>query len=237
MKMPFLLISPKIVPKIQLIKKGGCFEYHAVIADKIKYRYVHRASICPALGMDRRSFFMPKPMGKYKRLEVFYLSKPVYTADKPSDCHYCYFWTNGRKGCRLGRNNCYYLISLPPKSKSECDDCPYGRDHPCIGWCTKKVMREVGLRWYGWTGDIYPAGGERKRTIGKLSKKELARLHSDPGFLKFARKQIQWYRENNPKINFYVLEWFTTLTRRSKLAAIKQEEVADVFVFVRKSEM
>lgn len=145
MKMPFLLISPKIVPKIQLIKKGGCFEYHAVIADKIKYRYVHRASICPALGMDRRSFFMPKPMGKYKRLEVFYLSKPVYTADKPSDCHYCYFWTNGRKGCRLGRNNCYYLISLPPKPKSECDGCPYGRDHPCIGWCTKKVT-SIGQR-------------------------------------------------------------------------------------------
>ena len=146
MKMPFQLISPKIVPKIQLIKKGGCFEYHAVIADKIEYRYIHRASICPASGMDRRSFFMPKTMGKYKRLEVFYLSKPVYAADKPSDCHYCYYWTNGRKGCRLGRNNCYYLISLPPKSKSECDDCPYGRDHPCIGWCTKKVMREVGLR-------------------------------------------------------------------------------------------
>ena len=57
MKMPFLLISPKIVPKIQLIKKGGCFEYHAVIADKIKYRYVHRASICPALGMDKRNEF------------------------------------------------------------------------------------------------------------------------------------------------------------------------------------
>lgn len=54
MKMPFLLISPKIVPKIQLIKKGGCFEYHAVIADKIKYRYVHRASICPALGMPEQ---------------------------------------------------------------------------------------------------------------------------------------------------------------------------------------
>lgn len=45
MKMPFLLISPKIVPKIQLIKKGGCFEYHAVIADKIKYRYVHTGQI------------------------------------------------------------------------------------------------------------------------------------------------------------------------------------------------
>ena len=144
-EMPFLLISPKIVPKIQLIKKGGCFEYHAVIKDKIEYRYIHRASICPHRGWIG-ALFMPKTMGKYKRLEVFYLSKPVYTADKPSDCHYCYFWTNGRKGCRLGRNNCYYLISLPPKPKSECDGCPYGRDHPCIGWCTKKVMREVGLR-------------------------------------------------------------------------------------------
>ena len=58
MKKPFLLIRPKIVLKNLLIKKGGCFEYHAVIADKIEYRYVHRASICPASGMDRRSFFI-----------------------------------------------------------------------------------------------------------------------------------------------------------------------------------
>jgi len=49
----------------------------------------------------------------------------------------------------------------------------------------------TGYRLDAWTGDIYPAGSERKRTIGKLSKKELARLHSDPGFLKFARKQSQ----------------------------------------------
>ena len=69
MKMPLLLIRPKIVLKNLLIKKGGCFEYHAVIADKIEYRYIHRASICPASGMDRRSFFMPKTMGKYKRDE------------------------------------------------------------------------------------------------------------------------------------------------------------------------
>ena len=95
----------------------------------------------------------------------------------------------------------------------------------------------TGYRLDAWTGDIYPTGSERKRTIGKLSKKELARLHSDPGFLKFARKQIQWYRENNPKINFYVPEWFTTLTRRSELATIKQEEVADVFAFVGKSHV
>ena len=95
----------------------------------------------------------------------------------------------------------------------------------------------TGYRLDAWTGDIYPAGSERKRTIGKLSKKELARVQSDPGLLKFPMKQIQCYRENNPKINFYVPEWFTTLTRRSELATIKQEEVADVFAFVGKSHV
>lgn len=29
---------------------------------------------------------------------------------------------------------------------------------------------------------------KENRTIGKLSKKELARLHSDPGFLKFGKE-------------------------------------------------
>ena len=141
MKMPLLLIRLKIVLKNLLIKKGGCFEYHAVIADKIEYRYIHRASICPALGMDRRSFFMPKTMGKYKRLEVFYLSKPVYAADKPSDCHYCYFWTNSRKGYHLGRNNRYYLISLPPKPKLECDGCPYTRRSSALPSILRRLPR------------------------------------------------------------------------------------------------
>ena len=68
MKMPFLLISHKIVLKFLLIAKGGCFKYHPVIADKIEYYLVHRASICPALGMDRHSFFMPKSTGKSKKI-------------------------------------------------------------------------------------------------------------------------------------------------------------------------
>ena len=45
MKMPFLLISPKFVPKNLLIKKGGCFEYHAVIADKIECRFPQEAEL------------------------------------------------------------------------------------------------------------------------------------------------------------------------------------------------
>ena len=55
--------------------------------------------------------------------------KTQYAADKPSDCRYCYYWKNTRKGCSLGKANCYYQISPPPKSKSDCDGCPYGRAH------------------------------------------------------------------------------------------------------------
>ena len=66
MKMPFLLISPKNRAKNPANQKGGCFEYH-VIADKIEYRYLHRASICPALGIDRR--FYAQNHGQYKRDE------------------------------------------------------------------------------------------------------------------------------------------------------------------------
>ena len=38
MKMPFLLISPKIVLKFLLIAKGGCFKYHPVIITNDKTR-------------------------------------------------------------------------------------------------------------------------------------------------------------------------------------------------------
>lgn len=32
--------------------------------------------------------------------------KTQYAADKPSDCRYCYYWKNTRKGCSLGKANC-----------------------------------------------------------------------------------------------------------------------------------
>lgn len=70
------------------------------------------------------------------------MNKTLYAADKPEDCRQCYFWKGSRKGCSLGTENCYYLVSEPPKKKSECDDCPYGRCHPCIGWCMKKILRK-----------------------------------------------------------------------------------------------
>ena len=62
---------------------------------------------------------------------------------KPKTCKLCYFW-HSKSGCELGEGGCYYRPRVKEK-RSECDGCPYGRDSPCIGWCTKKLMRELGL--------------------------------------------------------------------------------------------
>ena len=51
------------------------------------------------------------------------MSKIAYSPDKPNDCRYCHFWKNNKKGCCLGEDKCYYLISVPQKPKSECDGC------------------------------------------------------------------------------------------------------------------
>lgn len=67
-----------------------------------------------------------------------------YSSDKPKDCRYCYYWKNKKVGCTLGVEKCYYRIS-PTKEDSECDGCPYGRASPCIGWCTKRILEEMGM--------------------------------------------------------------------------------------------
>ena len=74
------------------------------------------------------------------------MQEEMYAPEKPSDCSLCHFWNSTQSRCSLGRDNCYYLIREAPKVKSECDGCPYGRDRPCIGWCTKKIMQELGIR-------------------------------------------------------------------------------------------
>ncbi len=63
---------------------------------------------------------------------------------KPKECRYCYFWCGKNKCCFLGKENCYYETVEEATEKSECDDCPYGRHSPCIGWCMKKVLRKGG---------------------------------------------------------------------------------------------
>ena len=72
-----------------------------------------------------------------------------HTEDKPKDCRYCYFWKQ-TEGCTYrGKTGCYYISAQkPPAAVSECDGCPYGRASPCIGWCTKDLLRSMGL-WKG----------------------------------------------------------------------------------------
>lgn len=107
-------------------------------------------------------------------------------------------------------------------------------DHPSI---PHAHAQEKGFRLDAWTGDIYPAGNERERIIGKLKRKELEKLHSDPQFLAFARKQIDWYREENPHISFYVPEWFELKYKQPQLLAKNVESELEVFVFCGKASV
>lgn len=94
--------------------------------------------------------------------------------------------------------------------------------------------QEYGYRLDAWTGYIFPAGKERDRRLGRLKPKELRQLHSDKGFLDFANKQINWYRETYPHICFYVPEWFELRQKNGIQYYIKNEYVKDVDVFIWK---
>lgn len=78
-----------------------------------------------------------------------------YAGDKPLDCAYCYFWKSNKKRC--GQKECYYLLhnassetaasqntkETTPQEAGSCKDCVYGRQSPCIGYCIKKILREM----------------------------------------------------------------------------------------------
>lgn len=95
--------------------------------------------------------------------------------------------------------------------------------------------KDVGYRLDVWTGNIYPAGKERKNSIGKLKKKELRKLYADQGVIDFAKKQIEWYRETYPHINFYVPEWFVLKSEQPKLIVKSKEKQSSTFIFIGKA--
>lgn len=68
--------------------------------------------------------------------------KIVYAADKPGDCRYCYYWQPERRKCRMGEENCYYLLRPERRKANPCDGCPYGKINPCVGFCMQKIMKE-----------------------------------------------------------------------------------------------
>lgn len=77
------------------------------------------------------------------------------------DCRYCLYWEDNLKGCVCLADCCCPIPQKPARRNgmaqlynqdtdkaspvSECYNCPYGHDSPCIGWCTKEVMRAAGL--------------------------------------------------------------------------------------------
>lgn len=95
--------------------------------------------------------------------------------------------------------------------------------------------KDVGYRLDVWTGNIYPAGKERKNIIGKLKKRELRKLYADQGFIDFAKKQIEWYRETYPHINFYVPDWFVLKNEQPKLIVKSKEKEINTFIFIGKA--
>lgn len=64
-----------------------------------------------------------------------------YADDRPKECKSCYFWIPGKKRCKLGQ--CYYSRDKNGDSSPflQCDGCPYGKDRPCIGWCTQMILK------------------------------------------------------------------------------------------------
>lgn len=73
------------------------------------------------------------------------MSRQFYPEDKPASCRYCYYWKNRKAGCILGKEKCIYEGTVPGEKPSACAGCPYGRVKSCIGWCTRKVMIELGI--------------------------------------------------------------------------------------------
>lgn len=64
------------------------------------------------------------------------------TSDPKSlDCRRCDY---------VGTHTCVHLgcvYDRPAKKRhSECDDCSYGKNGPCIGWCTREVIRTAGCK-------------------------------------------------------------------------------------------
>ncbi len=74
-------------------------------------------------------------------------------------CKYCLHWHGNKVGCTYPYGCCCNAPQHPPRRNgedviytskppapvehSECDGCPYGRVSPCIGWCTKELLKTI----------------------------------------------------------------------------------------------
>ena len=140
--------------RLKKCQKHAAFElFHAKTASKTKRVCLPKV----ALGSAGALFLCPdageggvivKAYGKSWGYNVY-------------DCRYCLYRKGKLKGCVYPDGCCCPVPQKPARRNgieqvyeanadnaapvSECEGCPYGRAAPCIGWCTKEVMRAAGL--------------------------------------------------------------------------------------------
>ena len=69
-----------------------------------------------------------------------------YVEGKPDDCPYCY-WNFEDSHCSYENCGCNYALPERPginqSVKGECESCPFRVYGPCIGWCTREILRSI----------------------------------------------------------------------------------------------
>ena len=69
--------------------------------------------------------------------------KLIYSKDKPRDCRDCKFWDETKRCCGL-KGECYYATGVA--DRSPCYACSYSKNGPCIGFCTKDLLGQRGVK-------------------------------------------------------------------------------------------
>lgn len=119
--------------------------------------------------------------------------------------------------------NCIWVFTLGDRD-----------DNPSVPHAHDRVH---GYRLNAWTGEIYPAGRDRKNIIGTLSKKERRRLYTDIKFLNFAQKQIEWYQKEFPRITFFIPDWFRAKCLMKRTEVDLKRNTIEEYTFIGEAQV
>lgn len=107
-------------------------------------RNIHSGSDLPGYGRSGPLFLFPETMKGVSTMEdrnYIMIDGVRYHADRPADCRFCQFWKNRRRGCILGRENCYYLAQVViTEEERKCEGCRYAVGTPCVSACCYKDL-------------------------------------------------------------------------------------------------
>ena len=93
-------------------------------------------------------------------------------ADRPADCRFCQFWKNRRRGCILGRENCYYLAQVViTEEERKCEGCRYA-----VGKAPE--YRRISISVEKTPGRCAPSEGKKERGHSFMEMSSFAELFS-----------------------------------------------------------